>query len=34
MSYFRQKLGLHTQIGRITQIDNSEITQSFGFHIR
>ncbi len=31
---FRQKLGLYTQIGVITQSDNREITQCFGFHTR
>jgi len=31
---FRQKLGFHTQNGGITQSDNRDITQSFGFHVR
>ena len=34
MNYFKQKLGLYTQIGVITQSDNREITQNLGFHIR
>ena len=34
MNYFKQKLGLYTQIGVITQSDNREITQGLGFHIR
>ncbi len=29
-----KKLVLYTDIGVINQVDNSEITQSFGFHMR
>ncbi len=34
MNYFRKKLGLHLQFGSITQTDNRDITQSYGFHVR
>lgn len=31
---FSRKVGLHTQIGGVSQPDNREITQLVGFHIR
>ncbi len=34
MNYSNRKLHLHTLIRSITQIDNREITQIFGMHIR
>jgi hypothetical protein len=34
MNYFSKKVGLHTQIGSITQPNNRDITQQVGFHVR
>ncbi len=34
MNYFSKKVGLYTQIGRITQPTNRNITQLVGFHTR
>ncbi|SET34157.1 hypothetical protein SAMN05444285_1111 [Draconibacterium orientale] len=34
MNYFSKKVGLHTQIGNITQPTKRNITQLVGFHVR
>jgi len=34
MNYFSKKVGIHAQIGGVSQPHNREITQLVGLHIR